>query len=473
MISKANLKEWSIVEVYPQNRHYYMYKGEPVLLITSAEHYGAVINMDFDYIAYFNMLKKYELNYTRIYPGAYIEIEGMFIEENTLAPELGKLIVPWARSEEPGCFDGGNKFNLEKWDEKYFSRLRDFVEKAAERDIVVEICFFNCQYPEGWVGCPLNSINNIQGIGNINFVDFQIIKHKDLLNVQEKYISKIVEEVNEFGNVIFELCDESTLHHTPVELALEWIIRLVDVIIETEMKLPNKHLIAQQREGGVDLTKDPRVSVIVGQYICQNECLQFGGIETLDCSYDCNKPIELNETGYYPIWYVGDKIAASRVEAWEFIIGGGAGFNQLNGIYTVKNPKGDSPDNHKLLESLMKLRHFMYGFEFYKMYQDKDFIKGGIPRGANVRSISEPGKQYALYIHHGVLKEGNHLYIVTPGKYSANLQIDIPAGSYESNWICPETGSSINRSTFVHAGGIRVLQSPNYEIDIALTIKAI
>jgi hypothetical protein len=40
-----------------------------------------------------------------------------------------------------------------------------------------------------------------------------------------------------------------------------------------------------------------------------------------------HKPIELNETFYYPGWYKGDKVAASRVEAWEFMVGGGAGFN--------------------------------------------------------------------------------------------------------------------------------------------------
>jgi hypothetical protein len=60
------------------------------------------------------------------------------------------------------------------------------------------------------------------------------------------------------------------------------------------------------------------------------------GLTALDYEYDKNKPIDFNETDYYPGWYQGDRIAASRVEAWEFIAGGGGSFNQLNGLYTVR-----------------------------------------------------------------------------------------------------------------------------------------
>jgi hypothetical protein len=44
---------------------------------------------------------------------------------------------------------------------------------------------------------------------------------------------------------------------------------------------------------------------------------------------------------YYPIWYAGDKVAASRVEAWEFVVGGGAGFNHLRWpLHFSSSPQG-------------------------------------------------------------------------------------------------------------------------------------
>ena len=36
------------IKVHPANPHYYLMNGQPTVLITSAEHYGAVINKDFD-----------------------------------------------------------------------------------------------------------------------------------------------------------------------------------------------------------------------------------------------------------------------------------------------------------------------------------------------------------------------------------------------------------------------------------------
>lgn len=40
------------IRVAPADPHYYFFKGRPILLITSAEHYGAVINQDFNYVAF-------------------------------------------------------------------------------------------------------------------------------------------------------------------------------------------------------------------------------------------------------------------------------------------------------------------------------------------------------------------------------------------------------------------------------------
>lgn len=37
------------IRMHPDNPHYFEYRGEPTVLITSAEHYGAVLNLDFDY----------------------------------------------------------------------------------------------------------------------------------------------------------------------------------------------------------------------------------------------------------------------------------------------------------------------------------------------------------------------------------------------------------------------------------------
>ena len=462
------------IKLHPSNPHYFLFNGQPTVLITSAEHYGAVVNKDFDYATYLDELKAYRLNYTRIYPGALFEPMGKFIEGNTLGPKPASLTVPWARSNRPGYLVCGNKFDLDRWDPEYFKRLKDFVSQAGQRGIVVEICFFNSQYSDTWPLSPLFHENNIQGVGKGDYLDAQTLRDKDLIKRMDDYVSKITREVNDFDNVILEICDEPSLFTSHAD-AGPWVSHFIGVIQSAEGHLPKKHLIAQEVEGPVngpiDLSGNPGISLIVGQYVQEGGSDQMGGMKALDLEYHHNKAIELNETAYYPAWYKGDRVAASRVEAWEFMVGGGAGFNHLNGRYTAADPAGKTPDNAQILSALRNLKDFIHSFDFLKMHADKSFVATAVPPGAYRRSISQPGQQYALYQHHSKIEDRNHYYIVTPGSYQEILMLDLPAGTYKTDWLDPASGSVLGSDTFSHKGGKRDFTTPRYAVDIALRIK--
>jgi hypothetical protein len=463
------------IGVHSDNPHYFLFHGKPTVLVTSAEHYGAVVNRSFDYNAYLDALKSYGLNYTRIYPGFLFEPVDKFHKGNTLGVKPQSLILPWARGNQPGYSQCGNRFDLDTWDTAFFDRLRDFVKQADVRGIVVEVCFFNAQYKDTWPISPLFHTNNVQGEGNCDFKDAQTLKHGDVVRSEEAYVRKITQELNGFDNVILEVCDEPFITGTPIALAGPWLDHFVSVIKTTESTLPKKHLIAQQVEGPVggpcDLSAHPDVAVIVTQYVWEAGGEQMGGMRGLDEKYGLNKPIELNETFYYPGWYKGDKVGASRVEAWEFMVGGGAGFNHLNGQFTVADPRGDTPDNAQVLRALQSLKAFLEGFDFIKMRPDKGFVVSGVPSGAYCRAISEPGRQYALYLHHSTGGRGG-AYTVTPCKYTEQLVVSLPNGSYRAEWVEPASGSVLRTETFEHAGGERKLMTPEHAVDVALGLRA-
>src|SRR5882757_6568928 len=93
--------------LHPDNPHYFLFRGKPAVLIGSTEHYGAVLNLDFDYIPYLDELAAHGLNQTRTFSGTYHEVFGSFgITENTLAPKPDRYGAPWPRSNQAGAADG-------------------------------------------------------------------------------------------------------------------------------------------------------------------------------------------------------------------------------------------------------------------------------------------------------------------------------------------------------------------------------
>ena len=64
------------IRLHPENPHYFLYRGKAVALVTSAEHYGAVINGKFDYHKYLAALDAAGMNYTRVFGGSYVEEPG-------------------------------------------------------------------------------------------------------------------------------------------------------------------------------------------------------------------------------------------------------------------------------------------------------------------------------------------------------------------------------------------------------------
>src|SRR3954447_14863843 len=80
----------------PENPHYFEFRGKPVLLVTSGEHYGSVLNRDFDFRRYLDTLAADGLNFTRVFTGTYREVPGTSfgIPRNALAPEPNAYLAP-------------------------------------------------------------------------------------------------------------------------------------------------------------------------------------------------------------------------------------------------------------------------------------------------------------------------------------------------------------------------------------------
>ena len=414
------------------------------------------------------------MNYTRISPGADVEVPGYFVADNTLGPGVDELLLPWARSDQPGYSQGGAKFDLERWDEAYFERLIGFVAEAGRREIVVEICFFNCMYPDMWSHSALNAANNIQGIGTMTHIECQTLADPHLILHQEAYVREITRRLNPFDNVIFEIIDEPTLRGTPDTQAARWINRMIDVVVDVEESLPRQHLITNQIMGSpggpLDFSSDPRIGMATGQYIDRDLGQQVGGMVLLDTVWWLDKPIELNETSYFPAWYEeGDKIAAVRAEAWEFVVGGGAAYNHLSADYTCANPSAAGSLTIGVMEMLSRLRAFMERFDLARMrpWDPATQATGHV----YWRGMADHGRHYALYIHHSRLIKRQRYHPIF-GNYRHEIMLNVPPGTYRLTWVDPVSLQRIGESTIEHDDYVLTVSTPEHTMDIAMELKS-
>ncbi len=192
------------IRAHPENPRYFLFRGKPTLLITSAEHYGAVLNEDFDWKKYLDTLARDGMNYTRIFTGTYVEAPGSFgITRNTLAPKAGRFMAPWAMSAEPGYRLGGNRFDLSKLNPAYFEKLKAFVAAAGERGIVVEVTLFCATYSGlQWEVHPMHPSNHVNGEKLHDWRKLNTLDNGGMLQYQEAFVRRAVRELAQFDNVI-------------------------------------------------------------------------------------------------------------------------------------------------------------------------------------------------------------------------------------------------------------------------------
>jgi hypothetical protein len=455
------------LSLHPDNPHYFLFRDKPAVLIGSTEHYGAVLNQDFDYVPYLDELAKHHLNLTRTFSGTYREIPGSFgITDNTLAPKPDRYLAPWPRSQTPGANDGLNKFDPTTFNEAYFTRLKDFLSQASKRGVVVEYVLFCTLYNDDlWRVSPMNPQNHSTPLaGDVSRTEVFTLKHKDLLAIQEAFVRKAVTELNAFDNVYFEICNEPYF----AGVADDWQAHIAQLIADTEKPLPNKHLIAQNianNQKKVD-KPTPNVSILNFHYARPPE--------TVALNYRHNLPIADDETGFD-----GKEDVHYRTEAWDFLMAGGAAYDNLDYSFTAqtptgtlknfKSPGGGSP---QLRESLAALKTFMESFNLPNLKPANGIIKSGRatvpltprPKSADRAPIAqltaraladEKSQTYALY-----LKGGTH----------AELTLTLPPGHYTADWIDTKTGTVIKSQPLDHKGGDATLSSPDYTEDIALRV---
>lgn len=236
----------------PLNPRYFTnHSGRPVFL-TGSHTWANFIDLGrsdpprrFDYSTYLKFLSAHNHNFFRLWVW---EQNGWNTASWLPAAEVvWSAPLPYPRSGPGLALDGKPKFDLTKFNEDYFARLRDRVLQAGECGIYVSIMLFNgfsieakSGEPNPWPGHPFNAANNINGI------DGDLDSHGDgkkthslsspaITALQEAYVRKVVDSVSDLDNVLFEISNESRPE------SREWQFHLIRYVKQCESGKAKQH----------------------------------------------------------------------------------------------------------------------------------------------------------------------------------------------------------------------------------------
>ncbi len=456
----------------PQNPHYFTYKGKSTVIVGSGEHYGAVMNLDFNYDTYLKTLQADGLNTTRLFTGAYYEKPGAFgIQKNTMAPANDRLLLPWKKVND--------KYDLNVWDEAFFARLHDFMKKAEQSGVIVEICLFSAYYGAGWVYHPFNGRNNVNQTptdlapNKVNTLD-----NGAILKFQEAYTRKLVQELNQYDHFYFEIQNEpwaegkdtvlvwndymgaddlkqpgnnwkNTLEVASAK-SREWHKNVSGWIVNQEKSLAKKHLISHNIANFKlpVFVSDPNISIYTFHYAHP---------EAAGLNYRLNKVVGFNETGF-----AGKSDDTYRRQAWRFMMNGGGLFGHLDYSFSVGSEDGNDLTNNApgggsptLRRQFKMLKNQLERMDLATLKPDASFL--GHAEGAFVYSMKDR-QQYLVYAEP---------LLAQP----CRINLQLPKGNYSATWTDVVTGKTLKTDNVSVAASSIMLQSPAGVNDKTLVLK--
>jgi hypothetical protein len=208
--------------------------GNAVYLTGSHTHLSFQDREDaFDFTQYLKFLKAHNHNFIRLWSW----------EDSRHAP------LPYVRTDNGLTKNGGPKFDVTMFNQDYFDRLRSRVSAAEGYGIYVSIMLFQGWSVENkepgrdvWSKHPFASTNNTNDIdGDLNGdgegEETHTLRIPSVKAVQEQYVRKVIDTVNDLNNVLYEITNED--HASPENIA--WQYHMIDFIHSYEGTKPKQH----------------------------------------------------------------------------------------------------------------------------------------------------------------------------------------------------------------------------------------
>lgn len=419
--------------VHPDNPRYFQNTatGRAVFL-TGSHTWANLVDMGtsdpppaFDSDAYLDWMAGFNHNFIRLWTWELVTWDTSANGQNkkhTVAP------LPYARTGPGAALDGKPRFDLTKFNPEYFDRLRRRVAAAREKGIYVSVMLFEgwgLQFASGaWEGHPFHPSNNINGIngdtdGDGKGVEVHELGNQAVTAVQEAYVRKVIDTVNGFDNVLYEISNEN---HPP---STAWQYHFIRFIKGYEKTRPQQHPVGMtfQYRGG----KNQTLFDSPADWISPNP---EGGYRDDPPVADGRKVI-VTDTDH--LWGIG----GNQAWVWKSFLRGG-------------NPIFMDPYDGEVLAGKPEAKWdpIRTSMGYARQFAERLNLARTVPTtdvASTKYCLAHPGRAYLVY---------------RPAGQGDTFTVRLPAGTYKCEWLDPTEGRPVSIGTVEVEAGDRQFKPP-------------
>jgi len=372
-------------------------------------------------------------------------------------PDISVTPFPWQRTGPGNGSDGKPKFDLKKFNQAYFDRLRDRVRKLNAADIYAGVYFFSGE----WIlrfrfpgdGYPFTGSNNVNGIddggekGSVSMT-----APNEITAIQDAYVEKVINTLNDLPNVLWIVSQEAPLD------SKWWNGHLIAFVRSYEAGKPLQHPI-----GFGMLDGDLKDSIIINSdadWIAPMS--RISPTQTIGIGNPARK-VNINDSdhSYWEIW--NDSPQANRNYFWiNFTQGNQTLFMDPYVVYYPREHRNipQSPVNGIGKGPDMRWENVRNTMGYIRDYADHMNLAAMTPQG----KLSSTGHVLA---NTGPTNTELLVYASSGGVFTVNLSGI--KGQIAVEWMNPATGVK-TAGTRISGDGVRTF-TPPYSGDAVLYLK--
>jgi hypothetical protein len=439
------------LRVHPTNPRYFTDASGKAVFLTGSHTWGNLQDYTYsdkpsppplDFANYLAFLKAHNHNMFRLWAWESAYNPGAKQGTTTYDP------MPYERPGPGMARDGKPRFDLNRFNPAYFDRMRARVRAAGDAGIYVSVMLFNGFSIEGkgnvggdpWQGHPLNPANNINGIDGGGSTRAHTLSDRGVTAIQEAYVRKVIDTVNDCDNVLYEITNEDTA--SPAETA--WQTHFVEFIKAYESIKGQRHPVGMTAQwpgpGDETLRASPADWISPASQLPASD----------------GRKVILNDTDHSFFW-IGLKSAgpdAQRAWVWKnFTRGSQCLFMDpyLDPSHDPgrNNPAGGKPDPYwdTLRQAMGQTRKFA----------NRINLAATVPRDdlASTRyCLAEPGREYLVYL---------------PAAGDVEVDLSGASGTFRVEWFNPAEATTIVRDPA--GGGSKVRLAAPFPGDSVLYLR--